>query len=123
MSDAYKEMTDAAGEDFKELEKLVPPGTPVAPAHGVAAIALSMAMKYHDMAVIKDGAMYNAYKLEGRNMETLNLDMVLETAIKLEMHLLGASDRIAKLIVEAIDFKIEDDKENADDGKELETKA
>jgi len=81
----------------------------VAPAHVVASIALNMALKYHDIGTIKDGAMYQQYKLEGRNMEMLHLDMVFETAIKMEAHLLGSSNRIAKLIVDAIEFKLEDD--------------
>lgn len=94
-------------EDFKALEPLK--DSPVAPAHTVAALALNFALKYHDMGMIKDGALYQQYKLEGRNIDTLHLDMVFETAIKMEAHLLGSSDRIAKLIVDAIEFKVEDE--------------
>jgi hypothetical protein len=84
---------------------------PIAPAHGIAALALSLSMKYHDMAMIKDGAMYQAYKMEGRNIQTVGLKEVLDTAEKLEVWLLGASDRIAKIIVDAIEFRIDDDKD------------
>lgn len=85
---------------FKGLEPIN--GTPVAPAVGIAAIALNMAIRYHDISTIKDGTLYQQYKLEGRNIETLHLDMVFETAIRMEAFLLGASDRIAKLIVDAV---------------------
>ncbi len=99
-------MTDTIDEThpahpFKELAQTMG-STPVAPAHGIAAIALSMAMKYHDISTVKDGALYQQYKLEGKNLLPLHLDMVFETAIKIEEHLLGSSERIAKLIVDAI---------------------
>ena len=83
--------------------------TPVAPAPGIAALALDMAMKYHDMTVVKDGALYQQYKLEGKNIRELHLDVVFETAIKIEAFLLSASDRIAKLVVDAIEFAVEDE--------------
>lgn len=107
MVDIDKEAEVIAGP-FKELEPHMK-DTPVAPAQGIAAIALSMAVRYHDMGLIKDGALYQQYKLEGRNIETLHLDHVFETAIKMERHLLGASDRIAKLIVDALEVVVEDD--------------
>lgn len=93
---------------FKELEPHLG-NTPVAPAHGIAAIALTMALKYHDTTMIKDGALYQQYKLEGKNIRPLILDEVFETAIRIEMHLLGSSDRIAKLIVDALEVRVEDD--------------
>ena len=85
---------------------------PVAPAHGIAAIALSMAMKFHDITTVQDGTLYQQYKLEGKNMMPLHLDMVFETAIQIERHLLGASERIAKIVVDALKSGIEADEEN-----------
>ena|SRR5215471_7401817 len=117
MADKLK-LEAEAGEiaaPFKELSEHIG-DTPVAPAHGVAAIALSMAMKYHDIAVIKDGAMYQQYKLEGRNMQTLHLDMVLETATKLEKWLLGASERIAKVIIDSVTIAVEEDEKKEKEG-------
>lgn len=76
--------------------------TPIATSHGIAAIALNMAMKYHDFSTVKDGALYQQYKLEGKNMREIHIDMVFETAILIEIHLLGSSQRIAKLVVDAI---------------------
>lgn len=76
--------------------------TPVAPANAVAAIALDMAMRYHQINTVSDGVLYQQYKMEGRNMETLNLDMVFETAIRIEQHLLAANERVAKIVVDAI---------------------
>lgn len=87
--------------------------TPVAPAHAVAAIALNMAMKYADINTVQDGALYQQYKLEGRNIVPLHLDMVFETAMKIEAHLLGASQRIAALIMDAIVVEVEDREESA----------
>ena len=95
---------ETTGEIAKPFQELAPHlgDTPVAPAHGIASIALSMAMKYHDISVIKDGALYQQYKLEGRNIQTLHLDHVFETATRIERWLLASSDRIAKVVVEAI---------------------
>jgi hypothetical protein len=94
-------MTDEnAGDPFKAIEAIG--DTKVAPAHGIAAVALSLAMKYHDIATIKDGVMYQQYKMEGRNIREIHLDHVFETAIKIEAFLLGASERIASLVVDAI---------------------
>lgn len=87
-------------QPFKELEPIK--DAPIAPATGIAAIALNMALKYHDINTVKDGVLYQQYKLEGRNMRDLHLDMVFETAIKMEAYLLGASERIAKLVIDAI---------------------
>jgi hypothetical protein len=100
---------DPGDEMFKELAPIA--DVPVAPAHGIAAIALNMSLKYHDIATVKDGALYQQYKLEGKNMRELHLDVVFETAIKMEEHLLGSSDRIAKIIVDALEVRVEEDKQ------------
>jgi hypothetical protein len=84
--------------------------TPVASAHAIAAIALSMSMKYHDIQTVKDGALYQQYKLEGKNFRELHIDHVFETAERIEFWLLGASERIAKLIMDAV-VDVVDDKE------------
>lgn len=84
--------------DFGEVGKDLPIGV----AHGIAAIALQMAIKYHDIGTVQDGTLYQQYKLEGKELIPLNLAMVFETAIQIERHLLGASDRIATLVVEAV---------------------
>lgn len=99
--------TPNESESFKSLTKHIG-DAPIAPAHGIAALALDMAIKYHDIHMVKDGALYQQYKLEGKNMKPLHLDMVFETAIKIEAHLLGASERIAKVIVDALEVAAED---------------
>ncbi len=96
-------------QPLQELAKVLPPDTPVAPAHAIGAIALQMAMQWHDISTVKDGTLYQQYKLEGRNMMTLHLDMVFETAIAMEKHLLGTSDRIAKLIFDAVIEVVDDE--------------
>ncbi len=100
--------TESAGDKpFKELEPIG--NAPVAPAHGIAAIALNMAMKYHDMNMVHDGVLYQQYKMEGRNLRELHLDIVFETAIKIERHLLTSSERIAAMLIEAIEVVVDDD--------------
>ena len=76
--------------------------TPVAPATGIAALALNFALKYHDINTVQDGALYQQYKLEGKNMHALHLDHVFETAIRMEQHLMAGSERIANMVVDAI---------------------
>lgn len=110
-------MTDEqAPEDraFSELEALK--DAPVAPAHAIASVALSLAIKYHDMGMIKDGTLYQQYKLEGRNIQMIGLEHVFETAVKMEAFLLGSSERIAKLIVDAVSVEVVDDPPPATEG-------
>lgn len=85
--------------------------TKVAPAVGIAAIALNMALKYHDTNMVKEGALYQQYKLEGKNLRPYTTDVVIETAKEFELFLLGASDRIAKIIVDAVIEGVKDDPE------------
>jgi len=94
-------------EPFRDLQPIG--SAPVAPAHGIAAIALSMAMKYCDISTVQDGALYQQYKLEGKNMTPLHLDHVFETAMKMEAYLLGANERISKLIVDTLEIAIKED--------------
>jgi hypothetical protein len=90
--------------------------TKIAPAVGIAAFALNFALKYHDINTIQDGALYQQYKLEGRNIGTLHLDHVFETAIRMEKHLLAGSDRTAKIVVEAIADATEDETTDKPEG-------
>jgi hypothetical protein len=104
--------TDPAFEELHEVANAAP-GTKIAPAHGIAAIALNMALKYHDINTVQDGELYQQYKLEGRNMHTLHLDHVFETAIRMEAHLIGGSKRIAGLLVDALEIIVTDEEEEA----------
>jgi hypothetical protein len=85
----------------------------IAPAHGVAALGLNFALKYHDINTVQDGTLYQQYKLEGRNMRDLHLDMVFETAIRIEAHILGSSERIAAMVLDAIAAGIEEEAQAA----------
>lgn len=76
---------------------------------GIGAVALTLAMKYHDINTVQEGALYQQYKLEGKNMVGLHIDMVFETAMKIEAHLLGSSDRIAALVMDAIRPLVDDE--------------
>lgn len=74
----------------------------IAPAMGVAMIALNMALKYHDINTVQDGALYQQYKLEGKNMTGLHLDHVFETARRMERHLLISSREITEMMVSGV---------------------
>ena len=71
----------------------------IGPMVGVAAIALNMALKYHDTTIVDDGVLYQQYKMEGRNMVPLHLDMVFATAMQIEEHLIKANRRVTRLMV------------------------
>ena len=91
-------------EDPKVLAKElgVAADAPIGTAQGIAAIALNMAMKYHGINTVQDGTLYQQYKLEGRNMRELNIDMVFETAIKIERHIVFSQNRVAAMLFEAM---------------------
>lgn len=76
---------------------------PIGPFTGISSIALAMAMKYHDIGTVQEGALYQQLKLEGKNLRPLHLDLVLETAERLERWLVGGSDRISKLMIAVIE--------------------
>lgn len=97
-------------DDLSEIAKTAG-DFPISPLHGVAAIALSMAMKYHDMNTVQDGVLYQQYKMEGKNFETLSLVHVFETAKQIEAHLVAANDRIAGMIVDALEVVVDGDDE------------
>jgi hypothetical protein len=91
-------MTDDPTEGLPEEVK----DSKITTQMGVAAIALNIAMRYHDTNVVKDGALYQQYKLEGKNLQPLMLDHVLETAIKIEKHLLESHSRMALMLIESV---------------------
>lgn len=90
--------------DPRELAKELGPAAdaPIGPWVGVASIALNMAMKYHDISTIQDGALYQQYKLEGRNIRTIGLDDVFETAVRIEKHLIKSHKRIAVALLDQL---------------------
>jgi len=100
-------MSDEPADPFRAIEAIG--DVPIAPAHGIAAVALSLALKYHDINTVKDGQLYQQYKLEGRNLTDLHLDMVFETAIRMEKFLLASSERIASIVVDALEASVEND--------------
>lgn len=111
------EKMDEYQNDFAEEMKALEPmkDAPVAPAHGIAALALNMSLKYHDINMVKDGTLYQQYKLEGKNFRPFTVDEVFETAMKMEAWLLGASDRIAKIVIDCVETAIIET-EDEDDG-------
>jgi hypothetical protein len=90
----------------------------------VASIALNMATKYHDINTVQDGTLYQQYKIEGRNIQELHLDMVFETAIRIEEHLVKAHERISGLLLSVL-VNMDDESgthvaDNADEPKSTE---
>lgn len=90
--------------DPRDLAKELGPAAdaPIGPWVGVASIALNMAIKYHDINTVQDGALYQQYKLEGRNMRSLHIDMVFETAMQIEKHLIRSHKRIAVALLDQL---------------------
>lgn len=78
----------------------------MSPAVAVASVAMNFALKYHDINTVQEGALYQQYKLEGRNMRDLHLDMVFETAKRIELHLITSANRLSeevyRTLIEAI---------------------
>jgi len=97
-SDQPKSMTFNKADALEGMPEEVH-NAQIGPCIGVAAIALNMAMKYHDIATIQDGTLYQQYKLEGRNMMPLDMSMVFHTAMQIEAYLIAANKRVAKLLV------------------------
>lgn len=94
---------DGSMEDIEPIKD-----TAVSPAVGIGALALNFALKYHNINTVQDGTLYQQYKLEGRNLRNLHLSDVFETAIEIEGHLLRTSERIARLVVDAIQVVVEE---------------
>lgn len=97
-------------DDPRELAKELGPAATekIGPMVGIATIALNMAMKYHDISTIQDGALYQQYKLEGRNVREIELADVFETAIQIERHLLEANERVTKALILACEHAVEE---------------
>ena len=89
--------------DMGDLEALEPmKDAPLVPAHAVAGLALNMALKYHDINTVQDGALYQQYKLEGKNLHGLHLDMVFHTARLIERFIMDAPNRLSEHILEQV---------------------
>lgn len=55
----------------------------------VRSIALTIAQRHTGDTVVKDGVMYQQYKMEGKNLKPLSYDDVLKAAIVFERYLWG----------------------------------
>ncbi len=95
---------------------------PVAPAQGIAAVALTMAMKYYDINTVQDGTLYQQYKMEGKNLEPLSIHSVFEVAKQIEAHLMAANDRIASIVIDALTIEVDDDEDMGEEQDENETR-
>lgn len=90
-------MSDNPLLDLEEVKD-----APISPATGISALALNFAMKYCDINTVQDGALYQQYKLEGKNMRALHLDMVFEAAKKFEAWILDAPTRLSQIVMDGI---------------------
>lgn len=89
-----------SGNELLELPELN--GVPLSTAHAVSSLALNFALKWHDMRLIKDGAMYQQKKLEGENFQLIDLADVFETAKLIELHILGSPNRLSQALIEGV---------------------
>lgn len=94
--------------DLSTLEPVA--DAPVSPAIAIGSIALKLAVEYHGATVISDGSLYQQYRIEGKEMTPLTLALVLETAREFERHLLTTNERIAAIVVEALEASTEEEK-------------
>ena len=83
---------------MKDMEPVL--NTALASPEGISIVSLNFAIKWHDVAVIKDGAMYQAQKAEGKNIRAIGLEDVFETAALFERWLLAAPERLYSVLVE-----------------------
>ncbi len=74
----------------------------------IATVALNMALKWHDTSVIKDGTMYQQLRMEGKEIRSLCLDHVFDTAKLFERHIMEASGRLTELTMETINGVLND---------------
>ena len=84
----------------KELEPIA--DQPMSAAHGVAAVALGMALRYYDTSTVQEGGLYQQLKLEGRNIQALHPDMVLDLAKHFERHIMEAPNRLSEMVIDAV---------------------
>lgn len=95
--------TDKSGINYLADEALAPVAdVPLSTSTTISALALNFAMKYHESTIIKDGTLYQQFKMEGRNIEVLAFEDVFVTAAKVEAWLLNGPNRHAALLREGI---------------------
>lgn len=71
---------------------------PLSPSVAISALAMNFALKYCDINTVQEGALYQQYKLEGRNMTGLCMDEVLHYARQFEAWLLSGENRHIELM-------------------------
>lgn len=54
----------------------------------IRVVALMLAMKHHDTTIIRDAEMYRQLKADGVNIRQTGFEDILETALKIEKHLI-----------------------------------
>jgi len=91
---------------------------PIGTYPGIAAMALHFSLKFHDINTIQDGALYQQYKLEGRNMCDLHLDMVLRTAAVLEKWMVTANERIGLAVLDDISRALDEERADREAGED-----
>lgn len=72
---------------------------------GIRATALAMAVRYHGDTIVKDGQMYQQFKLEGKNMQPTAPLLILQIAMDFERYLRGDYAALADQIVGG-DFEV-----------------
>lgn len=97
-------MTDDSVNPLGDMAEVLPPDTKLSmsPATAIAALGLSMSLKFHDINTVQDGTLYQQFKLEGKNLRGLHINDVLDLAKVLEQHILSAPSRMTDRIMESL---------------------
>lgn len=74
---------------------------PLSPATAISSVALNMALNWFNTTIVKDGAMYQQLKLEGKTIEGVRLSDVFDVAKQFEEYIIRAPDRLAAMILDA----------------------
>lgn len=75
---------------------------PLPPSVAVSALAMNFALKWHDMRLIKDGTLYQQKKMEGANIQLIDMADVLRTAQQFEAWLLAGQNRHSQMLRDGV---------------------
>jgi hypothetical protein len=77
-------------------------------------MALMLAIRHHGDTVIKDAGIYQQYKMEGRNMQPLNDELVIATAVRYEAFIRCGENAERMAFIEQVADKLDEMIENGD---------
>ena len=78
-------------ENLTKIEHLEQ--APVSASTAIAALAMNFALKWFDMTMVKDGTLYQQYKMEQRNITVIDFPDILKKAAEFEAWLINSDNR------------------------------